>query len=345
MRPTFKNTSEVLALLREPIPGLALQVWQHGEPVLQHHQGMAEITPNPREVAVHQVWDLASLTKALVAAPIAAAFVMQGRLAPDTEVATLLPDVPEGIRLHHLLSHSAGYAPWAPLYEQVPEGPGRRQRILKAAATSPLRAAPGERHAYSDLGWLTLTWLLETVGCAPLDRLFDALVRPHLTLHRVTWGHPEAAATERCPVRGRVVVGEVHDLNTWAMGGVSGHAGLFATAHDVAHLTWFLTQSDHPLARTLAELRTWRGPGSHRGGWDTPSRGGYTSTGRFFPDDAVGHLGYTGTSTWSVPSHDTVVTLLTNRIHPVDTLDGIRWARPALHDAIATDLGWHRNSA
>ena len=69
---------------------------------------------------------------------------------------------------------------------------------------------------------------------------------------------------------------------------------------------------------------------------------GYTSTGRYFPDDSLGHLGYTGTSVWVVPSRRTTVAFLTNRIHPKDDLTGIRAARPLVHDAVAQALGWDR---
>ena len=150
-------------------------------------------------------------------------------------------------------------------------------------------------------------------------------------------------------MRGFVVEGTVHDLNAAALGGVSTHAGLFAPARAVAAL------AERLMLAAMGDLRgrglpgralraQWevRGPGSHRGGWDTPSRNGYTSTGRFFPDDALGHLGYTGTSVWVVPSRRVTVAFLTNRIHPKDDLAGIRAARPLVHDAVARELGWDR---
>ena len=99
-----------------------------------------------------------------------------------------------------------------------------------------------------------------------------------------------------------------------------------------------------PRLRALADtLHAWwcqPAPGTHRGGWDTITTDGYTSTGRWFPPDAVGHLGYTGTSLWMSPSRDAIVVLLTNRIHPRDTLEGIRAFRPRFHDAVAAALGW-----
>ena len=100
------------------------------------------------------------------------------------------------------------------------------------------------------------------------------------------------------------------------------------------HKLWGLT--------TLQTKRTGRQvyTGSHAGGWDTISRGGYTSTGAHFPDDCVGHLGYTGTSLWMSPSEQVVVALLTNRGHPTDELAHIRAARPRLHDAVARFVGW-----
>ena len=128
------------------------------------------------------------------------------------------------------------------------------------------------------------------------------------------------------------------------MGGVSTHAGLFGSAKTVAEvadaLRAALSNTPNPLpadvVQTMAEQR---GAGSHRLGFDGISSG-YTSTGRYFPADTVGHLGYTGTSVWMVPSRKTTVVFLTNRVHPVDDLTEIRTVRPQIHDAVARALEW-----
>lgn len=312
------------AITEHGIPCGSVAVRVDGHEVYHRTLGVARRDPR-RAASQDQAFDLASLTKVLAAAPVTAALAAEGRFALDTPVAEHL-DVDPRITVAHLLTHSSGYPAWRPLYEHP-------ERIREAARTTPLEHAPGAAHVYSDLGFIVLLELLERFG-EPFDALFDRLVlRKHGADLR--WGWPGAAATEDCPVRGRVIEGEVHDLNCWALGGVSTHAGLFGTARGVAALADALMHSGE-----LEALWALRGPGSHRGGWDSPSRDGYTSTGRFFPGDAVGHLGYTGTSLWVVPSRRTVVAFLTNRIHPVDRLDGIRAARPLVHDAVAIALGW-----
>ena len=201
--------------------------------------------------------------------------------------------------------------------------------MLRAATHHPLAAAPGAHHVYSDLGFLVLLWIIEALG------------GPLRTPPGLRWGHPEAAATERCPTRGRVVDGVVHDLNAWSMGGRSSHAGLFGSAAAVAARARALVRGHGPDEAASAVLRRWWSEpslGSHRGGWDRPTPGG--STGGALPEDAVGHLGYTGTSFWASPSRDAVLVLLTNRIHEIDDTTAIKALRPAWHRAVAADLGW-----
>lgn len=297
-----------------------------GREVFHRTVGLARREP-PRKAAEDQPYDLASLTKPLVGAALTAAL----GVAPDLRVAEVLPDVDPRITVGHLLTHASGYPAWRPLYEEVSDAwglAGTRAHLLGVARRTPLVHPPGEVHVYSDLGFLVLTSLLEALGGARLDVLFREHVQGDV--EDLAWGWPGAAATERCPVRGAVVEGMVHDLNAAALGGVSAHAGLFGTARAVARL-----------AERLVPFPLWdvRGPGTHRGGWDTPSTG-YTSTGAHFPPESFGHLGYTGTSLWAVPSRRTVVVLLTNRIHPTDDLAAIRLGRPLFHDAVARALGW-----
>jgi CubicO group peptidase (beta-lactamase class C family) len=149
------------------------------------------------------------------------------------------------------------------------------------------------------------------------------------------------AATERCPWRGRVLIGEVHDENAYAMGGVSGQAGLFGTIADVAAVAeaWlgsYLAGEgffDPRLVRlfwTKSEV-----PGSTRAlGFDTPSPHASQAGGRFGPR-TVGHLGFTGTSVWIDPDRELIVVLLTNRVHPTRANEAIKTFRPLLHERVA----------
>ena len=150
------------------------------------------------------------------------------------------------------------------------------------------------------------------------------------------------AATERCPWRGRTLIGEVHDDNTYAMGGVSGQAGLFGTIQDVAALAevWlgsFLHSGGFFESGLVHQF--WQRsdvPGSTRAlGFDTPSPHASQAGGGFGPR-TVGHLGFTGTSLWIDPDRELIVALLTNRVHPTRQNEAIKQFRPALHERVAS---------
>ena len=320
-----------------------LVVRSGGREAHRYLAGVARRVPSVRPLVEPPLWDLASVTKALVGAPVAWALVDAGELAFGDPVSRYVPGAAAGVTIAQLLSHSSGYPAWAPLYEGVtaPWGsPTARAQVLQAAATAPLQSPPGEAHAYSDLGFLTLCAALEAAGGERIDALWRRLVAAPMGLGGLRWtpgALPGIVAAEDCPVRGRVVEGEVHDLNCASMGGWSTHAGLFGTGRAVAAAgQGFLDRLRG--GASAAQARAWseRGAGSHRLGWDGVSRP--SSTGSYFPGDAVGHLGFTGTSLWVIPSLEVVVALLTNRVHP--TLDArIRALRPAVHDAVMVALG------
>jgi CubicO group peptidase (beta-lactamase class C family) len=221
------------------------------------------------------------------------------------------------------------------------------------AAEAP-EAPPGSRGLYSDLNFILLDWIIERVTGRPGDVLFSEWLAAPLGLeglffvdlkspakaHHARQGRA-FAATERCPWRGRTLAGEVHDDNTYAMGGVSGQAGLFGTVWDVATLAdaWLGAFLDRQgLFEPRLVQRFWRRsdlPGSTRAlGFDTPSPRASQAGSRFGPR-TVGHLGFTGTSLWIDPDSEVVTVLLTNRVHPTRANDAIKRFRPALHERVA----------
>jgi len=339
------------------VPGISVCVRSATEVLHLHTVGAAELRPDSRPAAHQSVWDLASLTKVLATAPIAMAMVAEGLLDLDAPINHTLLGAPTGVTAAHLLSHSAGFPPWAPLYESlgaVPPGTeGARQKILNMAMSTPLVSAPGEAYSYSDLGFLTLGALLEALSGNTLKALFEQYVRGPSGVD-LRFGWPGAAASEDCPVRGAVVVGEVHDLNAWSMGGVSSHAGLFGTASSVAAAAawqlraWAGEGREGLDPATVQRFFSETGPGSHHLGWDGPSPGG--SAGPLWPKDGVGHLAFTGCSVWIAPRFDCVVAIVSNRIHPY--IEGgavpdapihpryaaFRRLRPAVHTAVIEAL-------
>ena len=350
----------VEALIREAVsggvlPGAAIAVWLRGRPRWRFVHGAAELQPLPRVVAPDTAWDLASLTKVLVATPLAMAMVTEGLLDLDAPIDALLAGAPPRVTARHLLAHTSGLPAWRPLFEEI-AGEGltwgseaARRRLAELAWSSPVEAAPGERACYSDLGFLTLGALLERLGGDRLDRLWEGRVRAPAGVD-LRWGWPGAAATEDCPVRRRVIVGEVHDLNSAVGGGITAHAGLFGPVDQVARAgAWQLSAARGGvpgIAGSVArEFLGAQGLGGRHLGWDGVSETG-SSAGASWPADGVGHLGFTGCSLWMAPRQALVVAFLSNRVHPLveggarppfqdgPRLQAMRRLRPAVHEAI-----------
>ena len=357
--------AEVDALLARAVadgvvPGCALCVRVGGEVAFETVKGQAEQRPVPRPAVVDTVWDLASLTKVLATTPVAMSLVADGTLSLHAPLRDILPDAPEGVTAAHCLSHSSGLPPWRPLYA-MDEVKGAqwgsaaaRDHALAAARSTALQAAPGSQHAYSDLGFLLLGAAMEALAGARLDQLYaDRVAAPSGV--KLSWGWPDAAATEDCPERGRVVRGEVHDLNAYAMGGISSHAGLFGQVSQVAAAAaWQLQAWQGERTAGLSpdvvrEFWSYAGAGSHHLGWDGVSASG-SSAGPLWPTDGVGHLGFTGCGVWIAPRQDVIVAMVSNRVHPVveggsvpnapihPRYQAFKALRPAVHTAVIEAL-------
>ena len=290
-----------------------------------------------------ELWDLASVTKPIVGVA-ALALVERGALDLDDTVRGRLAGFREapcaGATVRHLLTHTSGLPGQVRLHRRHPT----RTRLLDAVRATPLRSAPGTRVEYSSLGFIVLGLLLEAVTGRGLDALVDELVCAPLKMTRTSFNPPAApgssfVATEECPWRGRVVHGEVHDENAVVLGGVCGHAGLFAPLRDVERLavamagegggvltpaTLRLMTSPHTDGLNLRRGLAWQGLDAQ----DSP-------VGPAFGPRSFGHTGFTGTSVWIDPLRGRYAVLLTNRVHPTRDGDGIRRVRHAFHEAAA----------
>ena len=299
-----------------------------GEKVLEVvAAGHACLEPEESPVSRDTLFDLASLTKPLCTGALAA--TAGDALPLDAAPGRYLPEWKQtrfdGIRIENLLTHTSGLAAWYPMYTRG-EGAAAYRKTL---ATMEPQARPGARVVYSDLNFLVLGEILETIFTARLDRLFSDLVAGPTGSRAAFLPAPgtDTAATEkgdrfeRAMVESRgmtyahfrdgVVRGEVHDGNALRRGGVAPHAGLFASAADVYALarSWLEpARVDAGLDRTpeLSEARglAWQG-----------RRGAGSAIPEMSPR-AFGHTGFTGTSLWIDPDRDLVSILLTNRIHP-----------------------------
>jgi serine-type D-Ala-D-Ala carboxypeptidase len=363
MRDGFQDIDRLLrrGVESEWFPGAVLVVGYRGKLVYEEAVGKAALIPSPRPMAVDTVFDLASLTKAMATTTALMLLLESGRVELDAPIDIYLDtwcrptcDTPT---LRQLLSHCSGLPAWRPYYLGIdPALPplDRRRAVYAAVHREPLLARPGAMLQYSDAGFILLGEIVETLTGTPLDivcgqEIFSALHLGDVAFRNVEGMQPVGvsfASTERCLWRRRILDGEVHDENAWIMGGVAGHAGLFATGRQV----WQFAQSllDALLGRpwlvsTLTARTFTTCQGAPQGstwalGWDTPTPG-QSSAGQFFSPAAIGHLGFTGTSLWIDPTQQVIVVLLTNRVHPSRQREGIRTFRPLIHDLVMRALG------
>ena len=345
------------------VPGAVVCVAHRGEVVWHEAYGAAAWVPERRAMRRQTLFDIASLTKVMATTPLVLMAHREGVLQLDDPLRRFYPTAPGvgAVTLRQLLSHSGGFADWLPLYAKLGLDGTARQRRQRATALilrEPLAYEPGQASVYSDLGFMVLGDILETCYGQPLDVLFEQRIARPLGLHQVAYrpfdgpeagGDPaDCAATERCDWRGRVLSGEVHDANAWAMGGVAAHAGLFATAAGVWAFVHAILEAAAgrraiPALPPALLRRSWQRqatpPGTTRAlGWDTPTPG-RSSAGSFFSANTVGHLGFTGCSVWVDLEQQVSVVLCTNRVHPSRQADGIVRLRPRVHDLVMHALG------
>jgi len=302
------------------------------------------------------LFDLASLTKPLATALAVFHLHQEGRLHVDQPVSELLPAFRESgkgrMTLRDLLTHESGLPAYRPYYLTLhrEEASKRKMHLRQMLALEPLEYPAGKASIYSDLGFMILEWVVESVSGASLDQYLESRVYARIRnpetggLFFPSSRKPDReasfAATEFCTWRNRVLSGEVHDENAYVCGGVGGHAGLFGSAADVWRvLSGLLSdlKGDAPkrlFNRKLLERVFSPSPvGGRALGFDTPS-GENPSCGRSFSERTFGHLGFTGTSFWMDLHREITVILLTNRIHPSRGNDKIRVFRPLLHGAV-----------
>jgi serine-type D-Ala-D-Ala carboxypeptidase len=254
------------------------------------------------------------------------------------------------IILGQLLNHSSGLPWWHPFYKHLSLNKTSQEKWPELAAI--LRKLPVKKtgkSVYSDVGILTLGFVLEALRQKPILEIWKDW-NSQLELEK-TYFHPDNepvysraryAPTEKCPWRKKVLRGEVHDDNTWALGGVAPHAGLFGPMDDLAK--WALGfrsglrgEKNRFISEKTLKLFTTRSIPSSRGDWALgfmmPTRGA-ASCGKYFGPQSVGHTGFTGTSFWFDPKADLLVLILSNRVFPTRENRKFVAMRPQIHDWI-----------
>jgi CubicO group peptidase (beta-lactamase class C family) len=285
------------------------------------------------------LYDMASVTKVVVMTTLAIGAVREGKLDLDAPIQRYVPAFAgphkDSVTVRHLLTHSSGLPGWRALYLQSDSRAG----AMALADTTPLDTLPGVRMVYSDLGIIVMTQALEGIYGKRLDDLFGERVA-------TPFGMPSSGYLPKGPTDGRIapteldtawrkrmLVGEVHDENSYRLDGVSGHAGLFSDAVDLLQFgeiflrTWKADSVTMEFARRQEVV-----PGSSRAlGWDTPSPNG--TAGHLLSITSVGHTGFTGPSIWMDPTRELVVVVLANRVHP--TRANSKWGDLSVRGGVA----------
>lgn len=306
--------------------GSSSEVLQTGH-LGSHHSGGDPIDADA-------LFDLASVTKPIVAIATLA-LAEQGILSLDDTVAELLGEFAGStcadLTLRSLLTHTSGMPGGVQLFRSCHDA----DAMFAALATLPLRR-PGAWE-YSSQGFMLVGEIVARSSGLPLDEAVARLVTDPVGMPDTRFGPVEASrsvATEDCPWRGQLVRGQVHDENAVALGGVCGHAGLFAPLSDLVSLGRNLLSGRNaaplhaPMRAAMADPV--RGPL----GWWPSTRG--TAMGDLMSPTAYGHTGFTGTSLFIDPVLDRFFVLLTNRVHPTRQNHRFAAVRRRFHNLAVT---------
>ncbi len=327
-------------------PGAVVCLYQVDEKPILEAYGFRMVTPQRLPMREGTLFDLASLTKPVATATAVMLLKEQGRVDLNEDLAVYLPEFARpGISIFHLLTHTSGLPAWRPLYLN----PGGRTEVVKRLAELPLEYETGSRVIYSCLGYILLGEMVRKVAGVGLDKFAHEQIFKPLDMKDTFFNPPEdrrgeCAATEDSNSfekrmsnyrnynwRKGVVVGEVHDENAHSLNGVAGNAGLFSTASDIARFCRMIINGGENIlssesVRMMAALHT-RGLDGSRGiGWIILS------------DGTLYHTGFTGTAVWIDLKHRTAAILLTNRVHPDATKEGIGLIREKFYTKFREQL-------
>ncbi len=326
------------AIAAHKLPGAVVAVGHADGLVFLKAYGQRALVPAPEPMSVDTIFDLASLTKPVVTATLLMRLVERGEVKLDAPAADYLPQLrgaqQQRIRVADLLLHESGLPAEDPLsdYEH-----GKEAALAKIGALR-LKSAPGQRFAYSDLGYILLGALIERVSGNALNELASRELFEPLGMRDTRFVPPESWRARIAPtevpdaVRNRidpraateaVIRGDVHDPRALCLGGVAGNAGAFSTAQDLARYARMLLSGGALEGARVLHTQTvatmiephFVGEVTRSYGWD--ERSDYSGLrGHQLSHRAFGHGGYTGTSLWIDPEQDLFVILLSNRVHP-----------------------------
>jgi beta-glucosidase-like glycosyl hydrolase/CubicO group peptidase (beta-lactamase class C family) len=345
------------AIADKAFPGATLAVG-YKDRVSLHAFGKLSYDAKSPQVNLRTMYDVASLTKVIVTTTLVEKLVEGDFKSPlnlDAPIERYLPEWGSGpqpewrhrVTVRHLMTHTSGLPPFKE-YWRTSKG---KEDTLRMIFAEPLEYEPGTKMVYSDLGIILMAEIIQRLTGQPLDDLANEYIFTPLGMRDSMYKPPKKlwpliAPTEfDANYRHRLIQGEVHDENAYAIGGVSGHAGVFSTAPDLAAFCQMLLNGGvyaHNRILRRATIAQFTAPqelakGTRTLGWVVPTEG--SSSGHYFSPHSFGHTGFTGTSIWIDPDRQVFVVLLTNRVNPTRENHKIAEVRPALHDAVMQALG------
>ena len=346
------------AVKDKAFPGATLAVGYRGK-VAVHAFGKLSYDAKAATVMPTTMYDIASLTKVVVTTTLVARLAEGDFAVPldvDAKIERYLPEWANGpqpewrhrVTVRHLLTHTSGLPPFKEYWRTSKS----KQDTLTKIFAEPLDYEPGTKEVYSDLGIILTAEIIERLTGRKLDDLANSFIFTPLGMKNTMYLPPKKLWPQIAPTeidnnfRHRLVQGEVHDENAFAIGGVSGHAGVFSTAPDLAAFCQMLLNGgvyahQRILRRSTVARFTVPQPlsnGTRTLGWAVPTPGGLS--GNYFSAHSFGHTGFTGTSIWIDPDRQLFVVFLTNRVHPTRENQKIQQVRRDLHDAVMQALGF-----
>ena len=343
-RLAFLDTIVNEAVARKDFPGAVLVVARKGKTVYRKAFGLSQLVPEPRPLTPEMIFDLASVTKPVATATSIMLLVERGDIRLWDRVQVYVPEFTtwygeKGIaggeaRLYNLLTHTSGLPPYTDAKEAAKRigDPCTTADLARLIAEIPKEMPVGHEFVYSCLNYITLAHIVHEVSGKALDEFAAENIFKPLGMTR-TFFRPPADLVDQCVptevIEGKPLRGVVHDPLARLQGGVSGNAGLFSTADDLAVFAQMLLgRGEYNGVRILSPLTVERmteiyphvGLSGRGLGWDIDTDYA-TVRGDLFGLRSYGHSGYTGTSIWIDPETQTAVVFLTNRVHPDDKGD------------------------
>lgn len=326
-------------------PGVVVQAYQNGRKVCDIAVGDS-----------YAYYDLASVTKIIFTTQAMMLSFNENKWNAKTRVAEVLPWFPHPeTTIIQLMNHSSGLKWWSPFYKEMDLSLPTTEKWLslkKMITSIPLEKS--DKSVYSDLGFMTLGFILQEFYQKDLLEIWKEIKEKFYSRLSIDFHSNNQpinpvklyAPTERCPWRGRVLQGEVHDENAWSLGGVSSHAGLFGSIDDIGWYGLLVRAQIAGISKTLIRQKVAQyfstrsvptGHGDFALGFMMPTSGS-SSSGDYFSIKSIGHTGFTGTSFWFDPVQDLIIVILSNRVSFGREKEDFKLLRPKIHNWIVEGL-------